>query len=59
MMKFMEVAEAKEGRLLELDVRNAGMSQETVGDVNDMERRLYQVLIACTKGEAKNYVCNP
>ena len=59
MMKVMEVAEAKEGRLLELDVRDAGMSQVTVGDVKDMEWTLYQELIACTKGEAKNYVCNP
>ena len=31
MMKVMEVA--KEGRLMELDVRNAGMSQETVEDL--------------------------
>ena len=56
MMKVLEVAEAKEGRLMELDVRNAGMSQESVEDCKDINRRLYQVLIACTKGEAKNYV---
>ena len=30
MMKDMDVAEAREGRLTELDIRNAGVSQETV-----------------------------
>ena len=59
MVKVMDVAEAKEGRLMELDIRNAGMSQETVDDFKDMDRRLYQVFISCTKGEAKNHVCNP
>ena len=44
---------------MEMDVRNAGMSQETVDDFEEMDRRLYQVLISCTKGRAKNYVCNP
>ena len=33
MTKDMDVAEAKEGRLMELDIRNAGMSQETVDDL--------------------------
>ena len=37
-MKVMDVAEAKEGRLMELDIRNAGMSQETVDDFKDMDR---------------------
>ena len=32
MMKVMDVAEAEEGRLVELDIKNAGMSQETVDD---------------------------
>ena len=32
MMNVMTVAEAKEGRLMELDSRSAGMSQETVDD---------------------------
>ena len=59
MMKVMDVAEAKEGRLRELHIKNAGMPHETVDDFRDMDRRLYQVLISCTKGEAKNYVCNP
>ena len=55
MMKVMDVAEAKQGRLMELEIRNAGMSQETADDLKEMDRILYQVLIACTKGEAKNY----
>ena len=59
MMKVMDVTEAKEGRLMELDIRNAGMSQETVDDFNEMNRRAYQVLISRTKEEAKNNVCNP
>ena len=49
-MKVMEVAEAKEGRLMELAV---------MGDFKEMDMRLYQVLRACSKGEAKNQVCNP
>ena len=57
-MKVMEVEETKEGRLVELDVMNAGMHQETM-HCKEMDRRLYQKLIACTKGEAKKYVCNP
>ena len=28
-------------------------------DLKEMDRRLYQVLIARTKGEAKTCVCNP
>ena len=32
MMKVMDFAEAKEGRLMQLDIRSAGMSQETVAD---------------------------
>ena len=57
--KVMDVTEAKEGRRMELDTRNAGMSQETVDDFKELDRRLYQVLISCTGGEAKNHVCNP
>ena len=53
-MKVKEVAEAKEGRLMELDIRNAGMSPETADDYKEMDRRL--VLIACSKRGAKNYV---
>ena len=34
------------------------MSQDTMNDLKEMDRRLYQLLVACTKGEAKNYVCN-
>ena len=44
---------------MELDSKNARVSQETVGDFKEVVRRLYQVPISCTKGEAKNYVCNP
>ena len=44
---------------MELDIRNAGMSQETVDDFKEMNKILYQVLISCTKREAKNYVYNP
>ena len=51
--------EEKEGRLMELDIRNAGTSQETVDDFKEMDRRLYQVLFSSTKGESKNYVCDP
>ena len=29
-----------------------------LGDFKEMDRRLYQVLAACTKGEAKNCACN-
>ena len=35
------------------------MSHDTVDDFKDSDRRLYQVLSSCTKGEAKNYACNP
>ena len=49
----------KIGRLMELDTKKTGISQETVDDFKDMDRRLYQVLISCTNGEAKNCVCNP
>ena len=59
MVKVMDVAQAKEGRLMELDSKKTGISQETVDDFKDMDRRLFQVLISCTKGEAKNCVCNP
>ena len=59
MVKVMDVAHAEEGRLMELDTKKTGISQETVDDFKDMDRRLYQVLISCTKGEAKNCVCKP
>ena len=41
-MKVMDVAEAKERRLIELDSRNAGRSQETVDDFTEMDWRVYQ-----------------
>ena len=44
------VAETKEGRLMELDIRNAGKSQETVDDNKATDRRLHQMLISSTKG---------
>ena len=58
MLKVMELAETKEGRNTEADVRNAGMSQDTITDLKEMDRRLYQLLVARAKGEAKNDVCN-
>ena len=58
MLKVMELAETKEGRITEADVRNTGMSQDTINDLKEMDRRLYQLLVACTKGEAENYVRN-
>ena len=33
MMKVMDFAQAKEGRLMQLDIRSAGKSQETVDDI--------------------------
>ena len=45
MLKVVETADSGEGRLTQLEVKN--------------DRRLWQVRIACTKGEANNYVCNP
>ena len=59
MMKVMEVTKANEGRLVKLDVRSAGRSQETVDDFKEMDRRPSQMLVPCTKGEAKNCVGNP
>ena len=58
MLKVMEMAERKEGRITQADVRNAVMSQDVISDLTEMDRRLYQLLVACTNGEAKNYVCN-
>ena len=48
MVKVMDVGEAKEGRLMELDIRNVATSQETVDDFKEMDSRLHQVLISCT-----------
>ena len=46
-LKVVEIADSGEGRLTQLEVKN--------------DRRLWQATrrIACTKGEANNYVCNP
>ena len=38
---------------MKLGIRNAGMSQETVDDFKEMDRRLYQMLISFTKGESR------
>ena len=65
MIQVMEVAETKDSRVMELDDKSAGMSQETEDDFKATDRRLYQVLIICTllkkfgKNLAKNCVCNP
>ena len=53
MLKVIELAETKEGRITEADVRNTGMSQDTINDLKEMDRRLYQLLVACTKGRSK------
>ena len=59
MMDVMEAAEAKQGRLMELDVTNAGMCQKTVDDFQEMDRRLYQVLcMHQLRGEEPRH-CNP
>ena len=57
-MKVMEVTEAK-GNLMELDVQNAGMSPGTADHFKEMDKRLYHVLMTCTKREANNKVCKP
>ena len=59
MPKVGEKAESRECRLPELVVTSARMSQETVRDFTDINRRLWQVLIACTKQEATYHVCDP
>ena len=59
MLKVLEIAEAKRGLIAEASVRNGGLNQETVDDIKEMDRRLYQRLVVCTEGSAKNYVCNP
>ena len=33
------------------------MILETVDDLMEMDRRLYQLLVVCRKGTAKNHVC--
>ena len=48
----------KEGRITEANVRSAGTSQDTVSDLRELERRLWHFLVACSKGEANNFVCN-
>ena len=58
MLKVMELVETKEGRMTEADVRNAGMSQDTISDLKEMDQWLYQLFVACTKGEAQNCVSN-
>ena len=34
------------------------MSHDATSDLIETDRRLYQLLVACTKEEAKNYLCN-
>ena len=59
MLKVLELADAKEGRMAEADVRSGGLNQESVDDFKELYRRLCQLLVECTKGEAKSYVSNP
>ena len=58
MLRVMELAEIKECRITEVDVRKAGMSQDITSDVKEVNRRLFQLLVACSRREAKNFVCN-
>ena len=58
MLNAVELAEPKEVRITEADDRNVGMSQDTIGDLKRWTSMLCQFLVACTKGKAKNYVCN-
>ena len=57
MLKVLEIAEAEQGRIAAVSVRNGGLNQETVDDFKD--RPLYQLLVVCRKGAAKNYVRVP
>ena len=50
----MKIAETIEGRITEADVRSAGMRQDATSDLREMDPRLYQLLVACTKGDACN-----
>ena len=59
MLKVSEIAEAEQGPIDAGNVRNGGLNLETVDDFKEMDRRLYQLLIVCRKGAAKNYVCVP
>ena len=54
---MLEIAEAKEDRVAEADVRRRGLARETVDDFKEMDRILYQLLVTCMTGEAQNYVC--
>ena len=59
MMTVMDVAETKEGRLMELDIRNARMSQETVEAFKEMDRRLYQMLNLMHQGRSEELRLQP
>ena len=59
MLKVLEIAEAEQGRIAAVNVRNGGLNQEAVDDFKEMDRPLYQLLVVCRKGAAKNYVCVP
>ena len=37
-LKVLKIAEAKEGRIAEANVRNGGLNQETVDDFKEMDR---------------------
>ena len=57
MMKVMDVTDAKEGRLTELHIRNAGNVTRNGDDFNEMVKRLCCSFHA--RKEAKNCICNP
>ena len=45
MLKVLEIAEAKRGLIAEASVRNRGLNKETVDDIKETDRRLYQRLV--------------
>ena len=50
MLEVLDTAEANEGRVAEVDIRNGGLHQDAVDAIWVMDRRLCQLLVACTKG---------
>ena len=50
MLEVLDTAEAKEGRVAEADIGNGGLHQDAVDAMYVMDRRLCQLLVACTKG---------
>ena len=59
MIKVVEMAETMEEKITERHLQDAGAKQMVIDDFKEMDRRLWQMLIMSTKGEAKNFVSNP